>query len=107
MLPLPALAPAPAPAPGPGPGPGPPIKKRRVSITDTMKAQYKLEAEANTTAIDDKVNAEIKKFESIKLSVAADDKYTMDGIFDLVSFYSDRAHCPCTALARTAFTALS
>ena len=43
-------------------------KKRRVSILDTMKVQFNVEAEANTTASDRRqgVKAEIKNFESIK-----------------------------------------
>ena len=54
-------------------------------------AEYNISAEPNTTAIEDSIAAEITKFESIKLAVAAanDEKYVDSGIFDAVSFWND------------------
>ena len=73
---------------------GPAAKKRRVSILDTMKAEFKVVAPQNDTAVDDRVKDEISKFEALKSSVAVEDKYTKGGIFDLCAFYNDRAPQP-------------
>ena len=48
------------------------------------------------TAIDDRVKAEIRKFDAVRLAAAVEDKYTKDCIFDLCTFYDECAPAPLT-----------
>ena len=54
-------------------------------------AEYNLSSSPNTTAIEDGIAAEIAKFESIKVALAAanDQKYVDTGISDAISFWND------------------
>ena len=95
----PSSSSAPAPAPTPKDSPAPndsaiqqPKKKARKSLSVMGGlTEYNLSSAPNTTAIEDRISAEIAKFESIKVALAAanDQKYVDSGIFNAISFWND------------------
>jgi len=54
-------------------------------------SEYNLSSAPNTTAIEDRIAAEIAKFESFKTALAAakDEKYVDKGIFNAINFWND------------------
>jgi hypothetical protein len=105
----PSADPAPSPAPADGNAPSPATgaaatgaaatnaaaaasatKKRKVSVLGALQG-YSLTAAPNPTAVEDSIMAEIAKFDSIKVALAASgqEKYTSSGIFDPISFWND------------------
>ena len=58
-----------------------------------MKSEFRAAAPANDTAVEDKVNDEMRKYEAIVLSSRVDpEKYMNGGLFDMCAFYNDHQH---------------
>ena len=62
--------------------------KRKLSVLSGV-AQFQVSRTTNATAVEDKIAAEIAKFEALKLTAGTDDKYKKNGFFDMLAFYND------------------
>ena len=77
--------------PAPSPAVASSKKRRKLSILDGVAQFTAAAAFVNTTAVEDQIAAEIKKFEALSVAAATDEKYIQGGFFDMLAFFNDHA----------------